>query len=63
MNCRECRKTIQGKYVKYHGDNFCNAQCVGKCHGKKCWGCSNYVLNRGLKKLWKKIETDNRTNS
>ena len=54
MNCRECRKAIRGNYVKYYGDNFCNAQCVGKCHGKKCWGCSKYfIYGHGLKKLAK----------
>ena len=54
MNCRECRKTFRGNYVKYYGDNYCNEECIRKCHGKKCWGCSKYFIDgHGLKKFSK----------
>ena len=54
MSCRQCYKTFRGNYVEYYGDNYCNEECVRKCHGKKCWGCSKYfIYGHGLKKLAK----------
>ena len=48
VSCRECRKTLQGQYVKLKGDDFCKEDCAARYHGKKCWDCNKYVINHGL---------------
>ena len=34
VSCRECRKTLQGQYVKLKGDDFCKEDCAARYHGK-----------------------------